>query len=136
MKNVLPLFMFLLSLNAFAFSEITLQRDFKIERARNADILMSKYKIEKGADRCEIMFVMHKQSTSGIIPKSTIFNGIFVEMNECYYDLMKTCKLGLTAFNDAEDLELNLTCWNRGLFSREIDLKKANEILSDFLLVQ
>ncbi len=136
MKLFIALLVVLNSFSALAFTEIITQRDFKIERVQNADAYISKYKFEKGADRCELMFIANGKTTSGIIPKSTVFNGIYVEMNECYYDLLKTCKLGLSAFNDAEDLELNLTCWNRGLFSREIDLKLVNQILSEILIIQ
>ena len=136
MKFVILMFTILFSINVFALSEIKLLRDLKIERANNADIMISKYNFQKDGDRCELILVANRTISSGAIVKSTVFNGIYVDQNECYYDFVKTCKFGLSAFNNTLDLDLSLTCWNKGFFARELDEAKVNQILMDVLVLE
>jgi hypothetical protein len=136
MRTLIMMFTIVFSVNVFALSEVKLLRDFKIERASNADIMISKYNFQKDGDRCELILVANRSISSGVVVKSTVFNGIYVEQNECYFDFSKTCKFGLSASNNAYDLDLSLTCWNKGFFARELDAVKVNQILMDALVLE
>lgn len=136
MKLITLLLTMLIAFNVYSFDQITLLRDIKMNKKDNADLYYSKFEFKNGADRCVVILSADGISSSGLISKSTVFNDLFVEQNECYFDLLKTCKLGLSALSDENDANLSLTCWSKGLFVRALDEQKINQIISDMLLIK
>lgn len=137
MKILIGLAVLFFSLESFAFSSISLQKEVTLV---HNDFLTSvplyAQTSQGNNDYCILSFSSMRSDEILVVPAGTKFEVKELIQNSCGYDWGRQCRLDLEAINSELEVRLSLTCKDKGMFAHELSLKKVSKILKDLALVE
>ncbi|MBS1970089.1 MAG: hypothetical protein JSU04_07260 [Bdellovibrionales bacterium] len=142
MKKILFFAITLLTLNSFAFTSITLQKDIELLPAKfpvkgaEKDLV---YKASNGVFNTDCAFQVtdkNNPSPSRIVSAGTRFEVTSVYRNNCGQDWGKQCKLGVSAESSDGNLAVDLHCSHTGVFASKFSPEKVNRYLHKTIHVE
>lgn len=136
MKKFLLLAVALTSFQSFAFTSITVKSEAKLTQNETTKSLYFSVSDGKGNDYCRVTLTSTENNDSLIIPASTVFEVTSVEQNACGNDWGRVCRLDVSARNHEKNVNLSLTCKDKGIFARELTESKVNKISKNTISVK
>jgi hypothetical protein len=136
MKKILFLAMAIASFQSFAFTSITMKSEAKLTQSKFTNSLYFSVSDGKGSDYCTVTLASDENIDSLIIPAGTIFEVTNVDQNACGNDWGRVCRLDVSAVNHDTNVNLSLTCKNKGIFAKELTESKVNKIFKNKISVK
>lgn len=136
MKAIIIALVALCSIEAHAFTTVTLKKDLELKVSESGNLVFKADEASSsGNDYCYLSILSRKNEDSTIIAKGTSFT-VNEETNRCGQDWGKQCRLDLQASSKETEAELKLICKNRGFFAQKISAAKVNKILKSYVDVK
>lgn len=133
MKKVLILVLTVASFQSFAFTSITLKSEAKLTQNNTTKALYFSASDSKGSDSCYISLTSVENKDSLVVAAGTVFEVTSIDQNACGNDWGRVCRLDISARNQEKNVNLTLTCKDKGLFAKELTESKVNKISKNII---
>jgi hypothetical protein len=139
MKFITFILMSFLSLSAFSFSEVTINRDVTLKNRVNEDVYeVGSLSIEgDGSNFCYVS-LSSKNLERTLVKAGTVFETVQVTDEHCEWVSFseRACLMSITAQNRELELNLSVTCKELGLFVTSVTAKSAIKDSKGFMTLK
>ncbi len=136
MKVVTIALIALCSVQAHAFTTVTLKKDLALKASDSGNLVFEVDETNSlGNDYCYLNLVSRKNEENVVLKKGTKFT-VNEETNRCGQDWGRQCRLSLGAYSQESEAELGLICKDRGVFAQKISAAKINKLLKNYIEVK
>lgn len=136
MKLFTMLSVFVFSFNAFAFSNVTLNKDVRLKLATDNSGVAVYWSIEGNGSKYCYVKLQTPATENKIVSAGTRLEIIQVMDQNCELDLGgRSCAVSFKAQNREKELSLGVTCIEKGLLAAPISAKKATKFSQGFMTV-
>lgn len=126
----------LCSIQAHAFTTVTLKKDLTLKASATGQLVLKAESVNSsGNDYCHLVAISQKNEESTVLKKGITFT-VSEETNRCGQDWGKQCRLDISAYNQESEARLGLICKDRGFFAQELSASKVNKLLKEYVEIK
>lgn len=123
------------SVQAHAFTTVTLTNDLELKTLPETGTLVLFADEAKGSDYCTLTLRSAKNEETTVLKKGVVLT-VSEETNRCGNDWGRVCRLDLRASNQEEEAKIGVTCKDKGFFAQKLTADKVNKLLKKYISVK